>query len=253
VSSHLALSTVSESSVLLWLSKAVGGPRGTVAALLPGESQRYVRIPHSLADSSGADVTWKAVTEVTGQVWHSLMEWDLIRTGSSGQEWTGEPPVEGSLADRQRQILYLILGHGKAADGHVLYGFNLNVFGEGGSHERRSGGSEPPFSLTSIASEKTRIGRREFVFFGGPLSVGEPVINLEGDWVELPWFDYVVSATRDWCLASRGDLDSSYLACADPVADAVLKDPRIEALEVTPLDSIAAMSDSVNRLPGNRD
>lgn len=222
------------------------GAKGTVGSLLPDGCERYLRIPHSAVDPSGADVTWKAVTEVTDRAWHSLMEWEMIRSGSSGQEWVGEAPATGSLADGQREVLYPLLEHSQSGFSDVLYGFNLNVFWGEASLGALCEDRLQPFSLTSIDSVNARIGRRAFVFLAGRLSSGEPALELDGRWIELPWYEYVVSAACDWCIASSGDLDSSYLACSDPVAATILSEPGIEAMEVALSESIAAGSDRIN-------
>lgn len=247
---YFALSPVSDTTAVRQLGESVRGPKGTVGALLPGDRKRYIRIPHSATDQSLAEVTWKAVANATGRVWHPLMEWERIRQGRYARLWSGEPPMKGEMPAGQRKVLFRILRGRERAPVNVLYGFNLDVFGG----EAAVGTSEVErfLSLTDIESVTERVGRRTCVFLQGSLSPGEPLMKHSGEWVELPWFDYVLCPSRDWCLASSGDLDSSYLACSDVIADTVLKEPGLETLEIGLSDSITAGSDLVNRPADSR-
>ena len=83
-----------------WVESALDAPFATMGSLVPGGYDAYARVLHPARDASYIPVTWSAVAEWSGRVYHPLMSFEGIRLSADGY---------GSGARVPRQ-LYLPVG-----------------------------------------------------------------------------------------------------------------------------------------------
>ncbi len=264
-----------------WVRRRLVGFGAGVHSVVPSGFPAYVRVFHP-ADRGGPEpraVRWAEVAERAGTTMHGLAQFAALTRPfddpASSRRWDVCPPAQGNLDPESLAALCEVLarhtttpaacwfclwhGHGwLRPGGHTVA--VLTRRGRDGSEVADAGGAtpaatEPPVQAvvptgedpSSPARPLVRLPHREYLLFCGPVDAAGGVGFLAHG-VFFPhspnlfWpHDHV------WCVATEIDLDSTYIAGDQALADDLLSDPHLEAWSVRPDDSISWDSDTVNR------
>ena len=207
----------------------------TVAELLPPGFDRYVRIFHPFFAASvskpeaaaGAEPrTWQSLAEEAGAVFHPEIVWASllpalpeIETGEGVRSWWVS---EGRLDEPARGALYALLA--------------------------RYSTEPEAFFLYSLA--RSVRGKEPLLFRADLGAIREVQAAAEADldpawWLESP--EWVWPPNASWVVNTDIDLQSTYVACAATLADALLSDPILEAVDVGLGTRVDHRADRVNR------
>lgn len=263
-----------------WFTDALAGFGGRVEQVLPGSYPAYARILHP-ADGGGAvPRRWAEVAASVGTVLHPLAQFSAVarresshRLGAPG--WDGQNPFQGSLQIHELTILCGILGEVTRAEescwATVWEGWNLprdwqDRFPRIEQPHRayflferrldeivdlaieiadyRPDLPSPWFAyLTAIdAGGDTDVTRDEPPAPTGPTS--EVVVHVRSP---SQWWP----ASRDWCVATEIDFDSTLVGGSNALVQRIVDDSRLEAFPVSPTDDLGSGGDTVNELPGS--
>lgn len=205
----------------------------TVAELLPAGYGRYVRIFHPFfmagvtkpQEAGGAEMrTWQSLAQEAGVVFHPEIVWEsllpALPEGSKEgvREWWVS---EGRLDDPALSAIFgLLAEHSAEQEAYFLY------------------------SLSRIV-----LGREPLLFRARIEAVQEVRTAAEADldpaWRQGP--EFVWPLDRMWVVNTDIDLDSTYVACNRALADAILSDPILEAIDVGLDTRVDHRADRVNR------
>ncbi|GAA0442682.1 hypothetical protein GCM10009544_01790 [Streptomyces stramineus] len=198
-----------DSTKLAWLQAGLapsGGNAGcSVAELLPGGFDAYVRIFHQFEapDGSGLTQSWWSRAADSGESFHAeLTHYSLL--DAPKPVWlarTGEPD------DRTRRALVRVLT-ATTGDEPVFFAYDL---------EALLNGEEQPLIRTAPLPELETLRKM----------VEEEHTAMDGP--EFWW-----PHDRSWVVTSDHDLTSTYVGCSQETAERILSDDEIEALSVTP-------------------
>lgn len=214
-----------------WLSRSLPAGRwGYVDSLLPRCFESYARILHPAWRSGPEEeaARWEEVASQTGRVMHPNVQFDaIVRPARAGRRWRGRRPVPSLSPDQVSVLVELLanrIGHARCYfciwDG---YGWPLPP--------------EQPLVKTP---------GRDYMLYDGDVSTAAEL--LQWPWEQSPniWWP----ESREWCIATDIDLDSTYIGGpADLIAE-VLEDDRLETFPAHPDDSVTVDSDTIN-LHGN--
>jgi hypothetical protein len=90
-------------------------------------------------------------------------------------------------------------------------------------------------------------GGRAYRLFAGDKAAHTTWPGMDPFWPQSA--NLIWPADRSWCIATEIDWDSTLVACAAGVADALLSDRRLEAFEVRYDDDLSWCGDTVNPRP----
>ena len=207
-----------------------------VGSLVPVVFERYVRVLHPATSDAGAPVRWATVAAWSGRTVHPLAQWDAVCRPLGGIAPGSpfvEPPDTGGLRDPQLAALCgLLAAHTKSPEDcytGVWHGY--------GWLDR----ADLPGSL------ELRLDQRIFLVRRGPIEMAREIGWRHPDQTFVPEPPTILwPRDRAWFVAGDVDLDSTYLGGSADLIDALLAEPRLEALEIGPGDPITASSDQVN-------
>ena len=196
-----------------------GVPAG---AVVPTGFERVVRVLHP----SGDGRTWAEVAAQAGPVMHPLAQWCGIYPAFNGGRSSDVDPEEGSMPP---SVQHAVLEHCPAT-GDLFYAVWVGF----GSWE---GPDDGP----------TMRGRGGYRLFAGPKQVLTTWPGMTPPWQQSA--NLIWPPDHSWCIATDIDWDSTLVAGAPTLADRLLADPRLEAVEVRYEDDLSWLGDRVNPIP----
>ncbi len=216
-----------------WLRERLRSPRdAVVTSWVPTGFEAYARMLHPVEERDGeppirwADVSrWSDVALDASILWHEVALPEVPPL--TGPPWSGQGPREGSLSRSDALELVSVLS--ARSTGLCLfgvwegYGGTLSVQGLLADELPRRVGETPVFELPW----------RSYAMFEGPV-VGATCFSVSRFQSPNLWWPI----DRSWCVASEIDLAWTYVAGSRSLIDELLSNPRIEALEVSPADSL---------------
>lgn len=203
----------------------------TLAELLPAGFMRYVRLfhPFKSADPKGSDETlpgsvrsWESLAEEAGAVFHPEITWRTLRGVLGGPD--GPRPYwvsEGRLDEPARSALFRLLAQRGEQDAYFLYDLGAVVRG-----------------LSPLLYRASITLYREVQDAANQ--------DLGGVDRSTPGPEFVWPADRSWIVNTDYDLDSTYIACEEDLAEAILTDPTLEALPVSRDTRVDDAADRIN-------
>lgn len=218
-----------------WFSDALAGFGGRVEQVLPGTYPAYARILHPANGGGAVPSRWSEVAASVGTVVHPLAQFGALarresshRLGAPG--WDGQNPFQGSLQQPHRayflfqrrldEIVDLAIETANCRPEHPSRSFACLVdMGRDGDVRR-----DQPFTPT--------------------LPTPEVVLHVQSP---SQWWP----ASRDWCVATEIDFDSTLVGGSESLVQRILDDGRLEAFPVSPTDDLGSGGDTVNELPGS--
>lgn len=210
-----------------------------VTSLVPQGFAAYARVFHPALDAAGAPVSWRAVAEANGRQAHAGMEWvgitgSWVYVNSRSQPGLWDySPDEGSMPAPLAAALGDVL---RQHTGSLRWWYAV---WEGFPH--------CPWQQAAVP--RVPMAARPMVLgAGGP---DDAVLSF----APAPWHQ---SASlwwpddRVWCVATDVDLMTTYVGGSRDVVDDVLADARLEAFEVSPEQTLAWTTDTLNPPPAGR-
>lgn len=192
-------------------------------AVVPTGFERVVRVLHPAGDGR----TWAQVAAAHDRVMHPLAQWCGINPafdGTGRSSWVD--PDEGSMPPAVQRA---VLDHCPAT-GDLFYA----VWVGWGSWEEPEQGA-------------TMHGRGGYRLFTAPKTVITSWPGMASRWgqsASLIW-----PPDRSWCIATDIDWDSTLVAGDSTLADALLGEERLEAVEVADEDDLSWLGDRINPRP----
>jgi len=262
-----------------WLVAAVPEFGGTVKQLMPAGYETYVRVFHrpDQGQPDGESATsWAEVARRHGTELHPEAQWTALtggRQGSphhTGPEAPTDEPNTGSLDPMQLERLSVLLAAHTTTPEQCHY-----ALWEGTGKSPRSWDRAPRFRLpgrthwlfapvdvaeipecsveleVSGYEERARAtdGIRRLVVLGRPKrrqGSHDWVVRRQREhgFVQSPswWWP----EDRAWVVHSEVDYDSTLIGGTRALANALVSDPGLECLEVTPTTSLTAHADQLN-------
>jgi hypothetical protein len=201
-----------------------------VAELIPPFFDRYLRIFHPFlpSDTNGPDETlppgpvrtWASLAEEAGAVFHPEIVWYSLLPALGGRDGPRRYGVtEGNLDDPARSSLFRRLAD--AAKGQSLFFYyDLAAIVRGGVPLLYQGRADTNIEVQKLADA----------------DVG----------ASLPGPEFLWPADRSWVVNTDYDLTSTYVGCNAALAEAILADPTLEALEVSLTTRVDSSADKRN-------
>ncbi|WP_328610799.1 hypothetical protein OG943_17285 [Amycolatopsis sp. NBC_00345] len=200
------------------LDLGYAGPGHIVREILPGGYPAYVRILHPFVNmSNGTDTrTWASMAAqigltLHGETYHGTLARADVTEGP--RQWLAETgrlrlPVQNALASVLAEV---------SGTSDVYFGYILSA---------QLPGWDEPIVATAPLDGLEDLQRR---------------LDDEADTQDGP--EYWWPRDHAWVVCSDYDLTSTYVACSEDVAQAIVAHPDIEALYVTPEMRIDSASD----------
>lgn len=224
----------------LWPSWDLETPEGRgnrVGSIVPPGFEAYVRIfhPASRRWAHGSQpVRWSEVAATTGRTVHPEMEWSKIVTpaGPDYPHWGESVPSDDlgpALCARLETVLRRFTQSPDACWFCIWVGYgNLG------------------FIPADVARVSTDI--RRYYLFRGPLEPGRfRSRSRQGAWSRLQAPDIWWPDDRSWVVGGDTDLNSTYVACSEECADALLADPSLETLRTRAEARVDMNADHINK------
>lgn len=191
-----------------------------VADLLPTGFPRYLRVFHPFLPADPADpkrnlagpaMTWRVLADRARVKYHSEMSSSSLNRALGGAHEEHRPfwLHEGRLHDPSRAALFRQLAVWRITDAYFLFDLGVVVRGH------------PPLLYQASVADFARVQ-----------TMANEEIGEDDDY-SAPGPEYVWPLDRAWIVNTDYDLESTYVACDDRLADAILGDPSIEALPVS--------------------
>lgn len=209
-------------------------PVHTVAELLPDGYARYLRVFHPFlpADPGDRDKvlpgpprTWRSLADEAGAVFHpELMSWSLIDALGWENEHHRFLLSEGRLDEPARSALFGILAASDAGDAFYLYFLNAIV--------RARDHAPLLYRAPLVDLDEVHAAASELL--------GDPPDKAPGP-------EFVWPLDRSWMVTTDYDLESTYVACDDRIAEQILSAADIEALPLTRWTRVDNEIDQINR------
>ena len=239
-----------EVSVARWVEESLEQKFAHVGALIPRGFPAYARLFHPARATQGGTVRWSEVAAWSGRSVHPLMAFEGISAPGSGYgeglpPWN-EDPTHGTL-DREdavalaeflesftemseRCFFAVWAGYGQFTPGAMAI---LTSSG-------RSGTFTPPEEVQT-AERLSGVQRDYFLYTGSLSAITSFFIDFWTDSPNIWWPE-----DRQWCVATDIDLDSTYVGGTEHCIDALLRNPRFEALRTTLEAPTHMTADTIN-------
>jgi hypothetical protein len=191
-------------------------------------------------------VRWAEVAAWSGIPMDRLAQFHDIalprQSPAAAAPWDGQGPAEGSLPGPDAAVLVELLARYTGAPARCWFGLwdgygwerDPVSFAVTTSDTSPSGTPEFPARVPGwvLSGPRLHLPQRDYLLYTGPVSEALTfVVPGDEQTPNLWWPD-----DRSWCVASEIDLPWTYLAGPRPLIEAVLADPRLEALVAYPDD-----------------
>lgn len=200
---------------------------------LPAGYERYVRIFHPFVpwEAKPEDLvpperrkTWREMAQAAGVQYHAELMWPSLEAALPLQHDRREFAVFGELDLATRRALTAVLSG--------------------------AGGNAPAFywwTLTAVINAKDPV-----VLTAGVADVEQVMTYArEHDLAVTDNPEYIWPADRSWVVMTDWDLTSTYVACDDGLAAALVADSKLEGIEVPPATRVDDYADRLNRDAGS--
>jgi len=250
------------------LPTVISGGDGTpVGGIVPMGFPAYVRVLHP-AGTGGREppVRWREMAAANGRTYHPLMQWEQIREPDPEALGLGRisDPSTGTLEPEQCQVLYAALEGWTSTPGAcwigIWSGFGSLYAPSGRSasiarfqrpgHDEERADAELDALVASWEEAAEAVKRapgfhhpgREYLLAKGPCSaiclLGEPPLHVTPS---LVWPE-----DHAWVVGSEIDFDSTLVAGSRQCVDALLREERLETVEVGSDDRLDYGGDVIN-------
>ncbi|MFB2582364.1 hypothetical protein ACEXQD_14035 [Herbiconiux sp. P15] len=209
---------LSQSSSADWVAAGTDHWNLTIQGFVPAVYDAYARVLHEI-EQGDEPATWASVAAANRQPFDSLAQWTSISIDPDGEEWRGRPRV-GTLTPSVARELSEVLAAFTATPATCFFGLWEGF-----------GASELPPDAQLFESNLRSMG-----LFEGPI---QDATHSFSSW---PWSQLANlwwPSDRAWFVVSEIDYDSTIVAGSRECIDALLRTPGIEALEVSPGDTLA--------------
>jgi hypothetical protein len=198
--------------VATWLRQSLTTFAASVGSFLPGDLPAYARVHHPFdfgGGSPGAATSWRDLAARAGR--------ELGDAAAAGDfALHGVPDAQARLGSMPPELIGLLLEHLHPATSTPEACYFAVWEGFGAS-------SVPP-TLTP----KLELPHRAYHVFAGPLAAAATSYSA------IPWGHQSANlwwpADRAWCVATEIDFGWTYVGGPRACVDAVLADPRLEAM-----------------------
>ncbi|HET7482883.1 MAG TPA: hypothetical protein VFK89_08490 [Actinomycetota bacterium] len=255
---------VTDPSVADWVVNAIHPFAQDVGSVIPDTFQAYLRVLHPAEKrdgSSSTPVTWRQIAEANGKQFHPEMQFEFLvpddcfdgalNCRRSQEGLWDEPPELGEIpGDIARALAELLRGFtGTPESCYFAY---WEGWGDPVESVATKIGETPPEPAPldfagSPRAERDRAAKflipgRGFYLYEGAIT--EATTSWMGDLGNRPslWWP----ADRSWCVATEIDFVCTYVAGPEGIAEALVNDPRIEAVPTAPTDGIGRAADRIN-------
>lgn len=220
-----------------WIDQRLAPFRAhTVGSIVPTRFESYCRVFHPAwtayaPDGSGErPVRWNEVAAVSGAVTHPAMEWDsIVRGVSESSKIWADPPWMGELGvDEAVEMSNVLAGHTTTPDVCFFAFTALNNMVE---------------SFCGVSSPPTKIGKRPFHVFTGPIA---RIASAIGPSIALARPNLWWPRDAAWCVGSDIDLMTTYVGASRNCVEQLLSLNSIEAMPVPEDQSILFSADTIN-------
>lgn len=201
---------------------------------LPEGYERYVRIFHPFVpwEASSEDFiprelcrTWREMAQIAGVQYHAELMWSSLEPVLAVEHDRRDFAVlEGALDLATRRALTSALV-GASANTTAFYWYSLTA---------AMNGKDPVVLSAGVADAEqvfTYARQHDLAVTNNP--------------------EYIWLVDRSWVVMTDWDLTSTYVACDAALADSLLADPGLEAVEVGPTTRVDDYADTLNRDPGS--
>ncbi len=237
------LRPANDASAADWIVAALTTFGESVVSLVPDGFPSYVRVFHPAHGHDpeepawrGPPIRWSEIAAANGTKVHP----DMQLSGLTGYRYVdhGQPgvfewsPSEGSLLPDIAAPLATVLSRHTATPS-VCWFAVWNGFAGTREDLRKA----PTFEVP----------QRKYFLFRGPVDAATETTNREGIYhqsANIWWPD-----DHAWCVATEIDINTTYIACAEPCRDDIVALPELEAFEIDPTTGIGYASDRVNPEP----
>jgi len=252
------------------LDRLVGFGQG-VFSLVPNGFPAYVRLFHPAYEDGGGPnerrLLWAEVADRVGTTMHALAQFGPL-SAIARDNWDPmcpqagnlEPDLLGALCDilelhtatPERCWFCLWDGYGWLRPGSAAVA-TFTWVGQAPPPSPPPPPPPPPPAPPAIFRPRSlvHLPNREYLLFSGPVGAAIEIADqasrtsrMEPQSPNLFWSD-----DHAWCVATEIDLDSTYIACSEQAAAALLAEPRLETWPVHASDAIAYDSDLINPMP----
>jgi hypothetical protein len=198
-----------------WLRASLTTFAERVASFLPGHFDAYVRIHHPFDDGSGSPATALSWRELAARVGRDLRDPAVFADFALH----GVPNMQAPVGTLPLALIDVLLEHLRPATAAP----EACYFAAWGGH----GASVVPYDL----EPRLDLPHRRYHVFAGPIEAARTsysVILFSHQSANLWW-----PADRAWCVATEVDSAWTYVGGTRAVVDALLADPRLDAVETT--------------------
>jgi hypothetical protein len=209
------LEYVGETGAADWLRASLTTFAKRVASFLPGHFDAYVRIYHPFDNGGGSPIaatTWRELAALAGRDFRDP-------AGAEDFARYGVPNARAPVGTLPPALIDVLVEHLRPATAtpEVCYFAPWEGYGA---------------SVVSYDLEPTlALPARRYHLFAGPIEAARTsysVIPFAHQSANLWW-----PADQAWCVATEVDLAWTYVGGTRAVVDALLADPRLEAVETT--------------------
>jgi hypothetical protein len=214
-----------------WIAPRLHPFATDVGSLLPACFEAYVRLLHPAWRDrpERRKVRWRELA--AGAALAPATHYDDLRPDARF-----EPPLVGSLERDELQALIDVLS--ATGDARALTWFAVwDGFGWITGHPAHAALAPdaqpaPPAATPDIP--RLRLPQRDYLLYRGPLQAATALYRPPADRSPNLWWP----EDRRWCVASEIDLPVTYVGGPASLAEALLRDTRLEALAVTAGDPV---------------
>jgi hypothetical protein len=204
-----------ETNAADWLRASLTTFAERVASFLPGHFDAYVRIHHPFDDTGGSPdtaLTWRELAALAGRDFRDP-------AGAEDFAHHGVPNRRAERGTLPSALIEVLIEHLRSATATPEACYFATWPGHGASVIHHD--LEPTLDLP----------HRRYHLFAGPIEAARTsysVIPFAHQSANLWW-----PADRAWCVATEVDFAWTYVGGTRAVVDALLADPRLDAIETT--------------------
>lgn len=235
-----------------WIAGRLGPFGGSVSSVVPVGFAAYARILHP-AEEPGVEgrlVRWSDVARWAGVALQPDAQFHTIALPAvrpaAPPPWRGQGPTPGRLYPPDADVLAAVLRRHTSTPEECRFGL-WDGYGPGVMLAAPGSSPEPvpdPIPADVREGPRLHLPARDYVCFSGPVEAITAPIGLGLDrTANLAW-----PRDRAWFVASEIDLPWTYVAGSVALVEAVLAEPRIEALPTSAADPVARVEAWVAQL-----